>query len=120
MSEIVCPHCRTPFKIDEASYADIVRQVRDSQFREELETRLQAAEREKRDAIALAEARLNASHQTETSSRDAEIRELQARLEAAETQRNLSVREALAAVERERDALKRVGRDRCIFHPQAA
>lgn len=107
MSEIVCPHCHTPFKVDEASYADIVRQVRDSQFREELETRLQAAEREKRDAIALAEARLNASHQAETSNRDAEIRELQARLEAAETQRNLAVREALAAVERERDTLQR-------------
>lgn len=107
MSEIVCPHCHSPFKVDEASYADIVRQVRDSQFREELETRLQAAEREKRDAIALAEARLNASHQAETSNRDAEIRELQARLEAAETQRNLAVREALSAVERERDTLQR-------------
>jgi len=107
MSEIVCPSCHTPFKVDEASYADIVRQVRDTQFREELENRLEAAAREKRDAIALAEARLKAAHQTETSTRDTEIRELQTRLEAAETARNLAVREALAAVERERDALQR-------------
>ncbi|MCZ8158434.1 MAG: DUF2130 domain-containing protein [Rhizobiaceae bacterium] len=107
MSEIVCPSCHTPFKVDEASYADIVRQVRDTQFREELENRLEAAAREKRDAIALAEARLKAAHQTETSTRDTEIRELQTRLEAAETARNLAVREALASVERERDALQR-------------
>lgn len=105
MSEIVCPSCKTPFTVDEASYADIVRQVRNTQFREELEGRLSAAEREKRDAIALAEARLQNEHQAATNSKDVEIRELQTRLEAAETARNFAVREALAAVERERDAL---------------
>ena len=107
MTEIVCPSCHTPFKVDEASYADIVRQVRDTQFREELENRLEVADREKQSAIALAEARLKAAHQTETSTRDAEIRELQTRLEAAEAARSLAVREALAAVERERDSLAR-------------
>ena len=29
MHEIIRPHCRKAFKIDEAGYADIVKQVRD-------------------------------------------------------------------------------------------
>ena len=32
MHEIVCPHCGKAFKIDEAGYADILKQVRDSDF----------------------------------------------------------------------------------------
>jgi hypothetical protein len=39
MHEIICPHCKKAFKIDEAGYADIQKQVRDSEFdkqREEL------------------------------------------------------------------------------------
>jgi hypothetical protein len=105
MSDIVCPSCKTPFTVDEASYADIVRQVRDSQFREELESRLAAADREKQAAIDLAVARLTSDHQASANARQAEIQSLQARLEAAELARNLAVAEALAAVERERDSL---------------
>ena len=56
MHEIICPHCRKAFKIDEAGYADILKQVRDGEFEQALHERLELAEREKRDAIALAEA----------------------------------------------------------------
>ena len=33
MHDIVCPHCGKAFKIDEAGYADILKQVRDADFR---------------------------------------------------------------------------------------
>lgn len=32
MNEIICPHCKKDFKIDEAGYADILKQVRDREF----------------------------------------------------------------------------------------
>jgi hypothetical protein len=32
MHEIICPHCNKAFKIDEAGYADILKQVRDGAF----------------------------------------------------------------------------------------
>jgi hypothetical protein len=32
MHEITCPHCTKAFKIDEAGYADILKQVRDGAF----------------------------------------------------------------------------------------
>jgi len=36
MNEIKCPHCQTVFTIDENSYADIVSQVRNKEFAEDL------------------------------------------------------------------------------------
>jgi len=58
MHEIICPHCSKAFKIDEAGYANILKQVRDGDFDKQLHDRLELAEREKRDAIALAEAKI--------------------------------------------------------------
>ena len=46
MHEIICPHCHKAFKIDEAGYADIVKQVRDSAFDQQLHERLELAEKE--------------------------------------------------------------------------
>jgi hypothetical protein len=36
MNEIICPSCKKAFKVDEAGFADILKQVRDHQFEEEL------------------------------------------------------------------------------------
>ena len=47
MNEIICPHCGKAFKIDEAGYADILKQVRDSEFEQQLHERLELAEKEK-------------------------------------------------------------------------
>ena len=40
MHEINCPHCKKAFKIDEAGYADIQKQVRDEEFTTELAVRV--------------------------------------------------------------------------------
>ena len=58
MHEIICPYGSKAFKIDEAGYANILKQVRDGNFDKQLHERLELAVREKRDAIALAEAKL--------------------------------------------------------------
>ncbi len=46
MNEIICPHCRKAFKIDEAGYADILKQVRESEFDQQLHMRLELAEQD--------------------------------------------------------------------------
>ena len=50
MHEIICPHCSKAFKIDEAGYADILKQVRDGEFEQQLHERLELAERAKCEA----------------------------------------------------------------------
>ena len=47
MHEIICPHCSKAFKIDEAWYADILKQVRDGDIDKQLHERLELAERGK-------------------------------------------------------------------------
>lgn len=105
MHEIICPHCGKAFKIDEAGYADILKQVRDSDFEKQLHERLELAEQDKRNAVELAQAKIASELQKTASAKDAEIQELKARLEAGEVARQLAVTQALGAVEKERDAL---------------
>ena len=105
MHEIICPHCSKAFKIDEAGYADILKQVRDGEFEQQLHERLELAEREKRDAIALAKAELTNALQKAAAAKDTEIQALKAQLDAGEVERKLAVAEALGTVSKERDAL---------------
>ncbi len=90
MHEIICPHCNKAFKIDEAGYADILKQVRDGDFDKQLHERLELAEREKQGAIALAEAKLANALQGAAARKDAEIQALQAQLAAGEVARKLT------------------------------
>jgi hypothetical protein len=116
MNEIICPNCKTAFKVDEAGFADIVKQVRDHQFQEELQNRLQLAENEKQSAVKLAEANLRNQLQGDLTKKDkelsdikttkeAEIAQIQSKLDNAELQKQLSVTEAVQKIEKERDAL---------------
>ena len=127
MNEIICPNCKKAFKVDEAGFADIVKQVRDHQFQEELENRLNLAEKEKENAIKLAEANLRNKLQEELANKDKELIELKAKsekdlaeqlakketelasakakLDNAETEKKLFVSEAVKAIEKERDDL---------------
>lgn len=56
MNKLICPNCNEPFEIDKAGYADIVQQVRDQKFEEELTQRLALADKEKKSEIELAKA----------------------------------------------------------------
>ena len=106
MHDITCPHCHKAFKIDESGYADIVKQIRDSEFEQQLHERLALAEENKRSALELARAKAANELQTAAADKDREIQQLKATLENAEIKQRLAVTEALAALERERDALK--------------
>jgi hypothetical protein len=105
MHEIICPHCSKAFKIDEAGYADILNQVRDSEFEQQLHDRLELAERDKQAALELAQAKAASELQQAASARDAQILELKSRLEAVDLERKLAVTQALTTVEKERDEL---------------
>jgi len=105
MHEINCPHCGKAFKIDEAGYADILKQVRDSDFSQQLHERLELAEQDKFNAVELAKAKVANELQKDVVARNTQIQELRAKLDAGEVARKLAVAEALSAVEKQRDAL---------------
>ena len=108
MHEIICLRCHKAFKMDEAGYTNILKQVRDGDFDKKLHKRLELAEREKRHAIVFAEAKLVSALQGAAARKDAEIQALQAQLAAGEVARKLAVTEALGAVSKERNGLANV------------
>jgi len=116
MKDIICPNCNTAFKLDDAGFADIVKQVRDEQFTEELNHRLAIAEKEKSNAVMLAEANLKNTFQQELSKKEQEIsalksskaleiEQIRAKVGQAEQEKRQAVLEATRAIEKERDGL---------------
>jgi len=103
MHEIICPHCKKAFKIDEAGYADILKQVRDSEFEQKLHERLELAEKDKLNAVELAREKVGSEMQKVAADKDTEIQGLKARLDAGDVTQQLAVTEALKVVEKERD-----------------
>ena len=116
MKDIICPNCNTAFKLDDAGFAAIVKQVRDEQFTEELNHRLAIAEKEKFNAVMLAEANLKNTLQQELSKKEQEIsalksskaleiEQIRAKVAQAEQEKRQAVLEATRAIEKERDGL---------------
>jgi len=105
MHDIICPHCGKAFKIDEAGYADILKQVRDSEFEQQLHERLELAERDKLNAVELARTQVASELQRAADQKDMQIQALKARLDVGEVERQLAVSQALSSVEKQRDAL---------------
>jgi hypothetical protein len=127
MNEIICPHCKKAFKVDEAGYADIIKQVKDHEFEEELQSRLTLAENEKVSAIKLAEANIKFQFQEKLAEKDAELKKiksqneletskkigekeneitkLNAKIDNVEVEKKLAINEAVQKIEKERDKL---------------
>lgn len=76
MREITCPHCGKAFKVDEAGYADILKQVRDREFETELHSRLETA-------VELATTKVSSELGQEASKKDTEIERLKEELKAS-------------------------------------
>lgn len=164
MNDIICPHCNTVFKVDGTGYADILKQVRDRDFEQQLKQRLDLAEKDKQNAIELAmakkaselqrleselrdrdlkqqlaikdavlsaekqrdliakelqqiqenqqqerrftESKFAQEFQTLTLQKQAELRDLQSKLDASSIQKKLAINEAVNTIEKERDALR--------------
>lgn len=127
MNEIICPNCKKAFKIDEAGFADILKQVRDHEFNNELLERVEMLRVEKENAVKLAQANVKNELQAEAarkdaeiaelksqknlalaqleSKKDAELAELKAKLQSIETANKLAVNEAVGKIEKQRDEL---------------
>lgn len=81
MNDIVCPNCSTAFKIDESGYTEILKQVRDEQFNDEIVKRLEIAEKEKLNAVELAKAQIQNELNEIVSLKDKELAALKSQSE---------------------------------------
>ena len=123
-----CPNCKEVFKVDDSVYTDIVKQVRDQQFQDELNNRLETAEREKKSAVQLKEFELKNTFQDqlaqkqreidvlnhkskselaqEVSKKDSTIKHLESKLQQAENEKKLALQSAVNELEKEKNQLE--------------
>lgn len=106
MHDLICPSCGKAFKIDEAGYSDILKQVHDTEFEKQLNERLKLAEKEKQSAVALAEAKIVNELQKTELAKDSEIQTLKSKLEASELSKKLEISEAISEIDKDRARLE--------------
>lgn len=125
--KIICPNCKTSFNIDEAGYADILKQVRDEEFDKDLKEREQMFAKDKENAVKLAEANITNTLQKDlakkevelaelkakkdheitelTAKKDSELVEMKSKISNSELEKKLAVTQAVNKIEKERDEL---------------
>lgn len=128
MNKIICPNCKKDFEMDDAGFADILKQVRDEEFNKDLKERERIFIEDKENAVKLAEANITKILQSDLVEKDKELAELKAekelelvellakkeseiadmksKVDSAETKKKLAVTEAINSVEKERDNFK--------------
>ncbi len=124
---VKCPNCKEVFKVDDSVYTNIVKQVRDQQFQEEVSNRLAIAENEKTSAVEIAEQKLINNYQQqladkqreidvltqksksdliqELSKKNKAINSLEAKLGRIDAEKQLEFSNAVKSIEKERDQL---------------
>lgn len=105
MNEIICPNCKKVFKVDEAGFADILKQVRNREFEKELRERVEMLEKDKESAVKLAEANITNALQANIAKKESELADIQSKINNAELEKKLAVTEAVNKIEKERDEL---------------
>ena len=93
MHEIKCPHCHTAFTVNEASYADILNQVRTQEFQTEIHERLQQAQMQFQSDMQLAQAQAQNQFDKILADKNHEIAALSNQINAYEKDSKLAVAE---------------------------
>ena len=106
MNEIICPHCDKAFKVDEAGYANILKQVHDREFESQLNERLTQIEKDQVSALKLAEKDAESALQALKSAKEIEVERLLSQIREKESSVQATVDQAVREIERERDTLQ--------------
>ena len=126
-NEIICPSCKKAFKVDEAGFAAILKQVRNREFDEELGRELTIARNEKESAIKLVTLEAEKLLSEELAIKDRELAEekskndlgraetfnksqveiiqLKAKIDQADVEKRLALEQAVQKIEKERNEL---------------
>ena len=106
MNEIKCPHCSKAFKVDETGYANILKQVYDHEFENQLSERLTQKEREQASELKLAKMDADSAIQNLKAEKEVEIERLRSTIREKESSVQATVDRAVREMEKERDNLK--------------
>lgn len=108
MQEIKCPNCGKVFQVDESEYAQIARQVRDNEFKEEIKSREKELADRKENDLKIARMEQEKEFNETLSRKDTELAEqkqaidrLKAQISEKENEKELAVSRAVQEKEKE-------------------
>ena len=106
MNEIICPHCDKAFKVDKTGYANMLKQVRDSDFDKQLNERLKQSEKDKALELKFLENDSERVIQSVRAEKDLEIERLKSNIRENISATQNAVSLAVKEIEKDRDNLK--------------
>jgi len=95
MNQVKCPHCGKEFTIDESSYLDIVKQIKDKEFHKDLHERLEQLKLQSEKDIVIAKQQVEKTYEQSLSQKEQELQNLKQKLE------NSNQAKALEIIQRE-------------------
>ena len=105
MNEIQCPECGSSISIDEDNYSNIIKQVRDKEFEDEMSKRLEILEKDKQKSVELATQNIRLQMQETVFVNEKKMQGLQSQLIAAQAEKTIAVNKIKHTFEKERDSL---------------
>ncbi len=105
MNEIKCPECGTAISIDEENYSNIIKQVRDKAFEDEISKRLEYLQKDKQKSVELAIQNIRLQMHEAALLNEKKMQGLQSQLIAAQTEKDIAVNKIKHTFEKERDSL---------------
>ena len=103
MRELKCPKCGNVFSVDEADYASIVNQVKNAEFNDEVNRRVEELKKEKAQALEIAILKERQRAMEAAQAKDAEIAQLRSSVKLAKFEADARVRVAEEEIERLKD-----------------
>ena len=108
MHEIKCPKCGEVFQVDESGYAELLSQVRNEAFEEELHKRARELEDKNKSDLKMAQMQQEKSFaeaisdkDKEIASKEMEIQDLKNRISMGDSEKKLAVSEAIRDKDKE-------------------
>ncbi|MGP1551022.1 MAG: DUF2130 domain-containing protein [Prevotella fusca] len=106
MKELICPNCHKAFTVDEADYASIVNQVKNTAFNEEVDRRIAELREQHKAEQALATAKTEQSFQHQLSKKEIEIGAKDAEIERLKSEKENELTKLKSALSAEIEVLK--------------
>lgn len=94
MNQVKCPSCGKEFTIDEASYAEIVSQVRNKEFTAEIHEKLEQIAHQHQSELALVKEKAANQLANQLAQKETEISDLQHQISQFETEKELVKRDS--------------------------
>jgi len=102
LKKIKCPSCQEAFEIDEAGYAQILKQVRDDEFERLVQDHRAVSERELAASLEVSKSQAASQLVAVENQKNIEIQALQSQLEKDQAARELSIEKALSGAQEEK------------------